>query len=204
MPHHTILTLIRHGETSANLQGVWHGSIDTPLTERGLSQARRVAEYVAEKHADAAALYASDLQRARETARAIEKAVNVPLRLDPSLREYDLGSWEGKSYKELHEEHRLWHHMKHDPDFSPHGGESPRQVTDRMTGTLRKIAAGHPGERVLVVGHGGVLAMTLGALLDGDYGQWRRVMDNCAVTELVLEPEPALLSFNHTGHLSGV
>jgi probable phosphoglycerate mutase len=144
MHDHTILTLIRHGETPANLQGVWHGSIDTPLTERGLAQALRVARYVAETHGDAAALYASDLQRARDTARAIEQAVEVPLRLEPALREYDLGRWEGKSYRELHEEHRLWHHMKRDPDFAPHGGESPRQVTDRFTEALRKIAAAHP------------------------------------------------------------
>jgi probable phosphoglycerate mutase len=200
----TILTLIRHGETPANLEGLWHGSIDTPLTERGLRQASRVAQYIAKTHADARALYASDLQRAHETARAIGEAVGLPLRLDPSLREYDLGRWEGKSYKELHEEHKLWHHMKRDPEFAPHGGESPRQVTDRFTEALRKIATAHPGERVLVVAHGGVLAMALGALLDGDYGQWRRVMDNCAVTELVIEPSPELLSFNHTAHLEGI
>ncbi len=204
MTAHTILTLIRHGETPANLEGVWHGSTDTPLTDRGTQQALRVARHVAECHADAAALYASDLQRARETARAIERAVGLPLVLDPHLREYDLGEWEGKSYRELHEQHRLWHHMKRDPDFAPHGGESPRQVTERCVVALRRICASHPGERVLVVAHGGVLAMALGALLDGDYGQWRRVMDNCAVTELVIEPKPELLSFNYTSHLAGI
>lgn len=204
MAERTVLTLIRHGETPANLDGVWHGSTDTPLTERGLQQALRVARHVAERHADAAALYASDLQRARETARAIEQALALPLVLDARLREYDLGQWEGKTYRELHEEHRLWHHMKRDPDFAPHGGESPRQVTDRFTDALRRIAAAHPGERVLVVAHGGALAMALGALLDGDGGSWRRVMDNCAVTELVIEPKPELLSFNHTAHLDGI
>jgi probable phosphoglycerate mutase len=204
MAEHTVLTLIRHGETPANLDGVWHGSTDTPLTERGLQQALRVARHVAERHADAAALYASDLQRARETARAIEQALALPLVLDARLREYDLGQWEGKTYRELHEEHRLWHHMKRDPDFAPHGGESPRQVTNRFTDALRRIAAAHPGERVLVVAHGGALAMALGALLDGDGGSWRRVMDNCAVTELVIEPKPELLSFNHTAHLDGI
>lgn len=204
MAERTVLTLIRHGETPANLDGVWHGSTDTPLTERGLQQALLVARHVAERHADAAALYASDLQRARETARAIEQALALPLVLDARLREYDLGQWEGKTYRELHEEHRLWHHMKRDPDFAPHGGESPRQVTDRFTEALRRIAAAHPGERVLVVAHGGALAMALGALLDGDGGSWRRVMDNCAVTELVIEPKPELLSFNHTAHLEGV
>ena len=204
MSEQTILTLIRHGETSANLDGVWHGSTDTALTGRGLQQALRVAKHVAECHADAAALYTSDLQRARETARAIGQALALPLVLDARLREYDLGAWEGKTYLELHEEHRLWHHMKRDPDFAPHGGESPRQVTDRFTQALRRIAAAHPGERVLVVAHGGALAMALGALLDGDGGQWRRVMDNCAVSELVIEPKPELLSFNHTSHLAGV
>ena len=45
---------------------------------------------------------------------------------------------------------------------------------------------------------------TLRALLDGDYTQWKRVMHNCAVSELVIEPEPALLSFNVTEHLEGI
>ena len=204
MDDRTILTLIRHGETPANLEGVWHGSTDTPLTDRGVQQALRVAKHVAERHADAAALYASDLQRARETARPIAPAIGLPLRLDPALREYHLGEWEGKSYLELHQQHRLWHHMKRDPDYAPHGGESPRQVTQRFTDALQRIALQHPGERVLVVAHGGALAMALGALLDGDFGSWRRVMENCAVTELVIEPAPELLSFNVTEHLAGV
>lgn len=199
-----LLTLVRHGETSANLEGVWHGSTDTPLTERGLRQAELVAKHLTTRAPSAAVLYASDLRRAHDTARAIERATGLPLRLDPTLREYHLGRWEGKSYQELHQEHRLWHHMKSDPDFAPHGGESPRQVTDRFTNALRRIAAEHPGERVIVVSHGGALAMALGALLDGSYGQWRRVMENCAVSELVIEPKPELLSFNHTAHLEGV
>lgn len=204
MTDRTILTLIRHGETPANLEGVWHGSTDTPLTERGMQQALRVAQHVAAVHADAVALYASDLQRARETARAIGTALGLPLILDPQLREYDLGTWEGKSYRELHEEHRLWHHMQRDPGFAPHGGESPGEVTARCMAALRRICGAHPGERVVVVAHGGVLAMALGALLDGAFGQWRRIMDNCSVSELVMEPTPELLSFNVTTHLAGL
>ncbi len=163
-----------------------------------------MADHVAKVHADAAALYASDLQRARDTARAIERSLGLPLVLDPSLREYHLGRWEGQRYADLHEQHQLWHHMKRDPDYAPHGGESPRQVTDRFTSALRRIAAAHPGERVVVVAHGGALALALGSLLDGGYGQWRRVMANCAVSELVIEPEPDLLSFNVTEHLEGL
>ena len=91
---HTVLTLVRHGETSANIDGVWHGSIDTPLTRRGHEQASRVAAYAAETCCDAVALYSSPLQRARDTAGAIGELLNLEVRSDPDLAEYDLGSWE--------------------------------------------------------------------------------------------------------------
>ncbi|NNL65265.1 MAG: hypothetical protein HKP30_03380, partial [Myxococcales bacterium] len=59
MSDRTLLTLVRHGETAANLTGVWHGSTDTPLTERGRRQAERVAEHLAGRHAgEVRALYA--------------------------------------------------------------------------------------------------------------------------------------------------
>jgi broad specificity phosphatase PhoE len=199
----TVLTLIRHGETSANLDGVWHGSTDTPLTERGRRQAERVAAFLSEKHADARALYSSPLARARDTASAIAASLKLPLAIDPDLAEYDLGSWEGLTYRELHQTHKLWERMK-EPDFAPHGGETPSRVAERFTGALRRISSTHPGDRVIVVAHGGALSMGLAALLDGDYTQWKRVMHNCAVSELVIEPSPTLLSFNQIAHLEGI
>ena len=199
-----ILTLVRHGETSANLEGVWHGSTDAPLTERGVAQAGRVAGWLRRECSDAAALYTSPLLRARDTARAIAASTGLEPRIDVALAEYHLGAWEGKTYRELHETHRLWDEMRRDPDFAPHGGESRRQVTDRVIGALQRIGASHAGERVIVVAHGGALALALAALLEGDAARWGRVMANCAVSELVLDPAPALLSFNRTEHLDGV
>lgn len=199
-----LLTLVRHGETPANIEGVWHGSTDSPLTERGEAQAQRVASFLAERAADAVALYSSPLQRAHRTARAIGGALSLEPRIESGLAEYDLGSWEGKTYEVLMKEHELWHHMKHDLDFRPHGGESPRQVSDRFTGALHRIHEEHAGERVIVVAHGGALSIALGALLDNDPSQWRRVMKNCAVTELRLDPEPQLVTFNLTDHLEGL
>lgn len=200
----SILTLIRHGETQANLDGVWHGSIDTPLTERGLLQAQRVAHFAALHLREATALYTSPLQRARLTAEAIASGLDLEVCVDEGLAEYHLGEWEGKTYRDLYEQHKLWHHMKRDPDFAPHGGESPRQVAERFTGALLRIAAAHPGERVIVVTHGGALSLGLAHLVDGDYTSWSRVMDNCAVSELAVHPEPQILSFNRTEHLEGV
>jgi broad specificity phosphatase PhoE len=199
-----VLTLVRHGETSANLDGVWHGSTDTPLTARGRRQAERVAEFLAHRHPDATMVYSSPLARARDTASRISERIAIPLVIDPDLAEYHLGSWEGISYADLHQKHRFWEEIKKDADFAPHGGESPRVVVDRFTGALRRIAADNAGQRVIVVAHGGALSMVLAALLDGDYSQWKRVMQNCAVSELVIEPEPALISFNLCEHLEGI
>ncbi len=200
----SVLTLIRHGETSANVDGVWHGSTDTPLTRRGHSQAQRIADHLGEHHADALALYSSPLRRARETAAPIARRLGLELRIDPDLREYDIGRWEGKTFAELYTEQRFFEHIRRDPDFAPHGGESPRQATGRLSAALERIAASHAGERVVVIVHGGALSMALAHLLEGDYTRWQEVMDNCALSELVLEPEPSLLSFNQTQHLAGV
>jgi broad specificity phosphatase PhoE len=204
MQTRTTLVLARHGETAANLRGVWQGSTDAPLSQRGLRQAECLARFMGQHYGDAIALYSSHLKRAHDTAKAVGSTLGLPVRVDRDLREYDLGSWEGESYTDLIEKHRLWHHMRTDPDFAPHGGESPRQVTDRFAGALRRIADTHPGERVAVVAHGGALCMAIAQIVDGDYTRWRRVMDNCAVTELALDPQPELLQFNLNTHLEGL
>ena len=201
-PGPTVVTLVRHGETSANVDGVWHGSIDTALTPHGRSQAERVAEHLARTRADASALYASPLSRARDTAQPIAARLRLAPRVEPDLREYHLGEWEGVSYATLAREHRLFERMQADPDWQPGGGESARQVAERLAGSLLAIAKRHPGERVIVVSHGGALTLGLGLLLDRDVSTWRRVMSNCAVSDLLFDPEPRLGVWNDVAHLA--
>jgi probable phosphoglycerate mutase len=197
----SVLILVRHGETPANLEGVWHGWTDSPLTELGERQAARVAARLGRRGERPTAVYASDLTRTRRTAEAIATELVLAVRFDVGLREFHLGAWEGRTFRELDEEERLWHHWRTDPHYAPHGGESPREVTTRVVDALRRIAAGHPGEHVVVVTHGGALSMALGELLDRNYASWRRLTSNCSVSELVLDPEPSLLLFNDTTHL---
>ena len=201
-PGPTRVTLVRHGETSANALGVWHGSIDTALTPAGRRQAERVAEHLAATCADASALYASPLTRARDTARPIADRLGLAARIEDDLREYHLGAWEGVSYAELVREHRLFERMRADPDWQPGGGESARQVAERLAGQLAAIAARHAGQRVIVVSHGGALTLGLGLLLDRELSAWRRVMDNCAISDLVFDPEPSLVRWNDIEHLA--
>jgi broad specificity phosphatase PhoE len=197
----TILTLVRHGQTRANVEGVWHGSIDTPLTDLGREQAQRVAAHAGERFADARRIYASPLARAHDTARAIASRLSLSISVDADLSEFGLGDWEGRLYSDLHRVEKMWHRMGEDPDFAPPGGESTRQVATRMVAALRRIEQEARGERAIVVSHGGALTLALALLLDGTPNGWSRVVDNCSVSELVLEPEPELLSFNATSHL---
>lgn len=195
-----LLTIVRHGQTSANVDGVWHGSIDTPLTDHGRRQAAAVGAHIDAHFRPVSRVYASPLERAHHTAQAIAGPLGLEPTLVPDLAEYHLGDWEGLPYKVLHQEKRLFERMREDADFAPHGGETPKQVGDRLAGALREIAERHPGERIVVVSHGGALSIAFGLLLDGDYAQWDRMMNNCAISELALEPA-ALLSFNATAHL---
>jgi broad specificity phosphatase PhoE len=202
MPPATIVTLVRHGETAANVAGVWHGSIDTALTPRGAAQAERVAAHLFATRRDARALYASPLERARHTAQPIAVRLGLVACIEDDLREYHLGAWEGITYATLAREHRLFERMRDDPDWQPGGGESARQVAERLAGRLTAIARRHPGERVIVVSHGGALTLGLGLLLDRDVSAWRRVMDNCAVSDLVFDPAPRLGAWNEVAHLA--
>jgi broad specificity phosphatase PhoE len=200
----TLVTLVRHGETAANLVGVWHGSTDTALTPRGRRQAACLAEHLAQTRAEASALYASPLARARDTAEPIAARLGLVTTLDPDLREYHLGAWEGVTYAALAREHRLFERMLAEPDWQPGGGESARQVAERLARSLLAIAARHPGERAIVVSHGGALTLGLGWLLDGSLSAWRRVMSNCAVSDLRFDPAPSLVVWNDVAHLDGL
>jgi broad specificity phosphatase PhoE len=195
------LVLVRHGETPANLERVWHGSTDTPLSERGRAQAQRVARLLAESQPRPAFIYTSPLQRAAHTAREIGLLLGLEPVIDADLSEYQIGTWEGRSYRELLEREDFWGRIARDPDFAPEGGESVRQVAERFVRSALRIAAAHPGARGVVVSHGGAMALGLGWLLDGRHSSWKRVMRNCAVSELVFDPEPRLARFDDAAHL---
>jgi probable phosphoglycerate mutase len=199
------LLLVRHGEIQANLDGVWHGSTDSALTTSGQAQARCVGAYLARTRAPVAALYASPLARARDTAAEIGRAFGVETRLEPDLAEYGIGELEGESYQALLQKHRFFERIHADPSYAPSGGESRAAVTARASGALRRIAAAHRGREVVVVGHGAALAIALAELLDGEFEVWRRYhVSNCSVSELVLEPSATLVAFDEVDHLQGL
>lgn len=132
----TIL-LVRHGETEWNLQRRFQGRFDSPLTERGVAQARAIGRFLAALPvAASASLVASPQGRARRTAEIIGEAVGniAPLHADERLREHSLGSWDGLTYNELDARfpHLFEGEGRHDWYFRAPDGESYAALVARI------------------------------------------------------------------------
>ncbi len=205
-PNTTTLYLIRHGETDANVHGIWNGATDGPLNERGKAQAMATAHRLQNTAHPFTAVYSSPLQRAYETAQTIARALSIPdVQSMPDLAEFNLGEWEGLSYEVLNAEKRLWARMKEDPHWAPPGGESAMQFAMRLVRAIRTIGERHPGEHVVMVSHGGALATALAMLLEQNGQNWRNYqMTNCGISALVFDPRPRLLFLNDTSHLEAI
>ena len=199
----TRLILVRHGQIPANVNQLWHGSTDDPLTERGLEQAQRVAAYLARTHPLVAAVYTSPAQRTRSTARPIAAALGVPLVEAPGLAEYSIGVLEGASFADLSNQHRFFEQADADLNWAPPQGESLGAVAARVVETWHQIAREHPATEVVVVSHGAAIAIGLNMLLHGHPRGWARyTARNASVSEIVLdEPASQLVSLNIIEHL---
>jgi broad specificity phosphatase PhoE len=161
------LLLVRHGETDWNASGRLQGHTDRPLNDYGRRQARELADRLADD--GVAAIYASDLSRAKETAEIVGARLGLPVVIDADLRERNWGSWEGLTPEER--------------DAVAFEGETPRDHRDRLMRAVRRIAERHPGQRVVVVTHGGSMRRVQAAVT----GIASPVVANCESWGCVLE-----------------
>lgn len=154
--------LVRHGQSEWNAQGRWQGQADPPLSELGRAQARAAANSLGAVDA----VFASDLQRATETAVIIAESLGVgPVIIDDDLRERDAGEWSGLTREEIHERYPGYlpddRHRAFAPDAGapkrPPGWESDDVLRERVLRALSRIHEMVPDGDVLTVTHGGVI-----------------------------------------------
>lgn len=186
------LFLVRHGETAWNASARYMGHTDVPLSPTGYAQAELLRARLEGYAFDRA--YASDLQRAAETARVILQGRETPLALRPELREIGYGQWEGKTHAEVLRDYpqELKEWGDHPWAYFPPDGEPYAAFVERVRSFADEIRPLLREENILVVAHGGPLRTLLCLFLDLEPDPWRFAV------------EPASLSIIEVNRLGGV
>jgi len=185
-----VIALVRHGSTDWNKEGRMQGQLDIPLNQEGRAQAKALAMRLRSEEWDM--IFASDLQRASETAAIIGDYLHIPVIRDARLREIYFGKIEGTTEAERIQQ---WGEKWYDMDL---GKESEEVAGLRGASFVHEVAEKYPDRRVLVVSHGALLKATLGEILQEDIN----ALDNTSVTMVVnTEGNWLCTLFNCTRHL---
>lgn len=166
----TTVFLVRHAEAEGNVYRRCHGQYDSLLTPRGYQQ----LPFLAKRFADVplAAVYASDLYRARTTAHAVADSQALPVQIHPALREINMGLWEDLPWAELPlrepEKYHQWRHASWDCVLP--NGESPAQAGTRVLEEIQALVKQHQGQTFAVFSHGTAIRSVL-ALITGLVGE---------------------------------
>lgn len=153
--------VFRHGQKDMNLAGRWQGSgIDVPLNETGLLQARQLAEEL--RFSGIQAVFSSPLKRAVQTAEIVAEVLHAPLKIEDGLIEGCFGAAEGKTKQEIHalfpDIAPAWHSLEEEyMDVCFKGGETKRQIQQRILRTLKKIAVENDYSVIGISAHSAVV-----------------------------------------------
>jgi probable phosphomutase (TIGR03848 family) len=198
-----LVLLVRHGTTPTTGKLLPGQAAGLHLSDKGREQAEAVARRIGALTKAPAAVYASPLERTRETAAPIARALGVRVRNAPELVEVDVGDWTEEPLARL-ARNRRWAGVHRWPSgFRFPGGESFAEMSVRaMQGVLELVAA-HPGESIVAVSHAdpikAVVAAAAGVPLDL---MQRLVVSPCSVSALMFGPGgPMVLTLNSTGAL---
>lgn len=198
--------LVRHGQTYGNIDQLFCGHSETDLTPLGIAQARALGQRL--KGRAIHAVYASDLSRARKTAEHVLEAIgDLPIKLDPDLREMHYGEWEARPGAEIRQAHPELMREFFLCKVPAPGGESVAQIRERTAAAIRRIAAAHSGQTVLVVSHGNAIMAMLAEFLQTPIeASWSFAVENASLTRMRISKSGrmTLLGFNDASHIHGL
>ena len=149
----TTLIFVRHGQSESNLSKVFTGQGNTALTELGRAQAERTAKYL--EQYPITYIYASDLDRAMDTAAPTAAFHRLKIQPNSKFREIYAGEWENKPYEELlrsyPDSYRVW--LEDTGKAHPEKGESVKELYERVNAEVERLVALHRGECIAVFSH---------------------------------------------------
>jgi broad specificity phosphatase PhoE len=201
----TTVFVIRHPETTWNVEKRYQGQLDTPLSERGRAQAETLAAAFRGAHLDA--VISSPLSRARLLAEQIASVTDAEVHIEQRLIEMAQGPWEGLYLDEIHRKHaalfETWYSRPDRADFP--GGETLAEVQRRVGAVVASAFAAHPSQAVALVTHSVVIQVIALAALGLPASHLHRIrVSNCGVTTVCGSEAPGvLLSLNALDALYG-
>ena len=200
------LILVRHGETEWNRQGRIIGHTEIALNETGRKQAVLLTQAL--RNEKVSAIYASPLQRTRETATEISRVLGVAVTFDDALMEIAAGDIDGMTFEEVAERHKdfFQHWMKGDPLLCLPGGESFTDLRNRTWPAVQRIVGTHGDVDVIVVSHTLAIMSIISSALGMDIANFRRIRLNVASISILefKDRNVSLLLFNDTCHWKGL
>jgi probable phosphoglycerate mutase len=199
-PGSTLLLLVRHGQTPTTGKLLPGRAAGLHLADAGREQAERVAARLAElKKIDA--VYASPLERTRETAAPIGKALKQKVNIHKGLLECDFGDWTGAQLSDLMKKPE-WATVQRAPStFRFPNGESFTEMQTRMVSALDDIRARHPGGTVVCVSHADPIKAAVAHAMGTHLDLFQRiVIGTCSVSAIAYSGfGPVVLTVNSTG-----
>jgi probable phosphoglycerate mutase len=192
--------LVRHGRTPTTGRVNAGQTPGLHLSEDGRREAEAAAQRLGALRR-LSAVYASPLERARETAGPIAERWGLVVQVEPGLIDGDGGDWNGAVLRELHRKPE-WRLVRHHPSgFRFPGGESFLEIQTRMVSTLTRLVERHPGETIAAVSHADPIKLALVHALGAPLDLFQRLLISTAsVTAIAFRREgPAVLTVNSTG-----
>ena len=229
-PAPTIVLLVRHGTTTTTGRELPGRAPGLHLSDEGREQAERVAARIArtagldadpqadgdghstdgetagrrgKSHArpKVAAVYASPLERTRETAAPIARLLGQEVLVDEGLVELDVGDWTGLELKAARKRKEWATIQRYPSGFTFPGGESFVAMQARITGTIDRLRAAHPGQTIVAVSHADPIRAAVAHAMGTHLDLFQRVVVSpCSLTAIAYGDEgPAVLTVNDTG-----
>jgi probable phosphoglycerate mutase len=196
----TLVLLVRHGQTPTTGKLLPGRAPGLHLADTGLEQARRAAERLGVL-ARVDAVYASPLERTRETAAPIAAARNLKVQIDKGLLECDFGQWTGAELKQLMKLPE-WNTVQRAPStFTFPGGESFTAMQSRIVGAIDRLRERHQGGVIVCVSHADPIKAAVAHALGTHLDLFQRiVISPCSVSAIAYHAGgPVVLTVNSTG-----
>lgn len=198
------LILVRHGVTVCNEGGALSGFKDSILSEKGKSQASKIAEYLKDEDIDK--IYTTPLSRTKDTIKKLAEIKSIQTEETSLLNEINFGDFEGLSFKVIEQKHpeEVEKMIKEGFEYKYPNGESLKDTFVRVKNEMSKIINDNDNSTVLICSHGGTIRNIISYLICNDYKyHWNFKIDNGSITEIEVDNNFAVINkLNDTSYMN--